>query len=63
MSKILDNIEITTDFAMRLCALLRREGVAVGLQQSIACLQAILLLGIVNEDELKGVFRTTLINR
>jgi uncharacterized protein with von Willebrand factor type A (vWA) domain len=63
MSKILDNLEITTDFTMRLCALLRREGVAVGLQQSIACLQAILLLGTVNEEELKAVFRTTLINR
>ena len=63
MSKILDSLEITIDFTMRLCALLRRSGVAVGTQQSMACLEAIMLLGTVNEEELKGVYRTTLINR
>ena len=63
MSKILDNLTITTDFTMRLCALLRRNGVAVGTQQSTACLQAVMLLGTVNEEELKGLYRATLINR
>jgi uncharacterized protein len=60
---IFDNLRITTDFSMRMCALLRQNGVDVGTQQSIACMQAILLLKTLDEDELKGIYRTTLINR
>ena len=48
---------------MRVCALLRASGVQVGSQQSIACVQATLLLGTIDEDELRGICRTTLINR
>ena len=58
-----DNLKITTDFSLRLCALLRQSGVRVGSQQTIACMQAVLLLEVFNEDELKGVYRATLINR
>lgn len=58
-----DNLKITTDFSLRLCALLRQSGVSVGSQQSIACMQAVLLLEVFNEDELKGLYRATLINR
>ena len=58
-----DNLKITTDFSLRLCALLRQSGVSVGSQQSIACMQAVLLLEVFNEGELKGVYRATLINR
>ena len=58
-----DNLKITTDFSLRLCALLRQSGVSVGSQQTIACMQAVLLLELFNEEELKGVYRATLINR
>ena len=58
-----DNLKITTDFSLRLCALLRQSGVSVGSQQTIACMQAVLLLELFNETELKGVYRATLINR
>ena len=63
VSRALDNLRITTDFAMRVCALLRASGVQVGIQQSTACVQAVLLLGTINEDELRGICRATLINR
>ncbi|MDB6087621.1 MAG: hypothetical protein JWN85_405 [Gammaproteobacteria bacterium] len=63
MGSILENVWITTDFSLRLCALLRRRGVEVGTRQVIACMEAIRLLEIVNEDELKRVYRITLINR
>ena len=63
MGSILENAAITADFSLRLCALLRRRGVAVGTQQVIACMDAIFLLETVNEDELKRVYRITLINR
>ena len=63
MSKIGPDLQITTDFTMRICALLREVGVAVGVQQSIACIKAVMLLGTVNEEELKSVYRLTLINR
>ncbi|PUA19698.1 VWA domain-containing protein [Glaciimonas sp. PCH181] len=58
-----DNLRITTDFTLRLCALLRQSGVDVGTQQSIACMDALLLLGTVSEDDLKAIYRITLINR
>lgn len=63
MATVFDNLRITADFSMRLCALLRRRGVEIGTQQSIACMRAVLLLGTFNEEELKSVYRTTLINR
>ena len=63
MATAFENLRITTDFTLRLCALLRRNGVDIGTQQSIACMQAILLLEVVDEEELKGIYRTTLINR
>ena len=59
----LDNLRITTDFSLRICALLRASGVEVGIQQSIACVQATLLVGTFSEDELKGIYSATLINR
>ncbi|MDB6084410.1 MAG: hypothetical protein JWN43_2291 [Gammaproteobacteria bacterium] len=63
MTAVFDNLRITTDFSLRLCALLRQSGVDVGSQQSIACLESLLLLENVNEEELRGIYRTTLINR
>lgn len=63
MATPFDNLWITTDFTLRLCALLRRSGVDVGTQQSIACIDALLLLGTITEDELKTIYRVTLINR
>ena len=58
-----DNLRITTDFSLRLCALLRQSGITVGTQQTIACVQAVLLLESFNEQELRGIYRATLINR
>ena len=58
-----DNLRITTDFTLRLCALLRQSGVNVGSQQSIACMEAITLFETLTEEELKGIYRLTLINR
>lgn len=63
MAAAFDNLRITTDFTLRLCALLRRNGVDIGTQQSIACMQAVLLHGTVDQDDLKGIYRSTLINR
>lgn len=63
MAAAFENLRIVTGFSLRICALLRQSGVDVGTQQSIACMQAILLLKTVNEYELKGIYRTTLINR
>jgi uncharacterized protein with von Willebrand factor type A (vWA) domain len=63
MATAFDNLWITTDFTLRLCALLRRSGVDVGTQQSIACVDALLLLGTISEDELKTIYRVTLVNR
>ncbi len=63
MATASENLQVTTDFSLRLCALLRQSGVTVGTQQTIACMQAVLLLESFNEEELKGVYRATLINR
>ena len=63
MATAFENLAITTDFTLRLCALLRQNGVDIGTQQSIACMQAILVVGTVDQDELKGIYRATLINR
>ena len=63
MATAFENLTITTDFTLRLCALLRQNGVDIGTQQSIACMQAILVVGTVDQDELKGIYRATLINR
>lgn len=58
-----DNLRITTDFSLRLCALLRQNGVSVGIQQTIACIRALRLFGTFNDEALKGIYRSTLINR
>ncbi|MEI6722311.1 MAG: VWA domain-containing protein [Betaproteobacteria bacterium] len=63
MATASENLNVTTDFSLRLCALLRQSGVTVGTQQTIACMQAVLLLESFNEEELKGIYRATLINR
>lgn len=63
MAKPFDNLRITTDFTLRLCARLRKEGVSVGMQQSAACIEAITLHGEVDEEALKAIYRITLINR
>ena len=63
MAAAFDNLRVTTDFTLRLCALLRQSGVDVGAQQSIACLNALLLLGTISEDDLKTIYRVTLVNR
>ena len=63
MATAFDNLRITTDFSLRLFGLLRQSGVEIGMQQTIACMHAIALLGVVNQDELKGIYKATLINR
>ena len=63
MAPLFDNLRITTDFSIRLCARLRERGVEIGTQQSIACMQSILLLGHVQEEELRQIYQLTLINR
>lgn len=63
MAKPFDNLRITTDFTLRLCARLREGGVQVGMQQSTACIDAIILLRSLDEEALKAVYRITLINR
>ena len=63
MDVTFNNLRITTDFTLRLCALLRAHGVDVGTRQTIACLDALILLGTVTEEDLKTVYRLTLVNR
>lgn len=58
-----DNYRMTTTFSLRLSALLRQQGVTVGTQQVEACIRAISLFEVLREEELKGIYRTTLINR
>lgn len=57
------NLRITIDFSLKLIRLLRKSGVSIGTQQVIACIQSILLLNKVQIDELKTVYKITLINR
>jgi uncharacterized protein len=54
---------VTTAFTVRLCGLLRQRGVTVGAQQTLACMNAIDLFDAVNEEDLKRVYRITLVNR
>jgi len=63
VSTVPDNLRITIDFTLRLCALLRQSGVAVGTQQAIASVRAIALFETITEAELKGIYRATLVNR
>ena len=63
MATPFDNLRITTDFTLRLCARLRNDGVEVGMQQSAACIEAITRHGEIDEDTLKAIYRITLINR
>ena len=63
MASTAENLRITTDFTLRLIALLRQNGVEIGTQQSLTCLQSILLSGTVDQDELRLIYQITLINR
>jgi hypothetical protein len=63
VAKAPDNLRITTEFSLRLAALLRQGGVTVGTQQVRNCIRAIALFEVIREDELKGIYRTTLVNR
>jgi uncharacterized protein len=63
VAKAPDNFRITTEFSLRLAALLRQRGVTVGTQQVKACVRAIALFEVIREEELKGIYRTTLVNR
>jgi uncharacterized protein len=58
-----DSARLTIDFTLRLCALLRQRGVTVGAQQTTACVEAIALFAVIREEELKRIYRITLINR
>lgn len=58
-----ESTRFTIEFTLRLCALLRRRGVAVGAQQTTACVEAITLFAVIREEELKRIYRITLINR
>lgn len=57
------NLRITVDFSLKLIRLLRKTGVSIGMQQTIACIQSILLLKKIQIDQLKTVYKITLINR
>ena len=63
MARPFDNLRITTDFTLRLCARLRQGGVEIGTQQSAACIDAIVSIRSFDEDALKAIYRITLINR
>jgi hypothetical protein len=63
LATVSDNLRITTDFSLRLCALLRERGVTVSTLQTMACMGAIALFENFREEELRGIYRTTLINR
>ena len=63
MAAPIDSLRITLDFTVRLCTLLRQSGVTVSVQQTIACMRSIRLFGTFKEEELKRIYRTTLINR
>jgi uncharacterized protein with von Willebrand factor type A (vWA) domain len=63
MAPALEGLAIATDFTLRLCDRLRQMGVDVGIQQSAACLRAVLLNGVLEAEELKRLCRITLVNR
>jgi uncharacterized protein len=58
-----NNLRITVDFSLKLIYLLRNTGVSIGMQQTVICIQSILLLKKINKDQLKTIYRVTLINR
>ena len=63
MDKASDNFRIAAEFSLRLTARLRQRGVTVGTQQVRTCIRAIALFEVIREDELKGIYRATLVNR
>ena len=63
MATAAESLRITTDFTLRLVALLRQEGVEIGTQQSLTCLRSILLSETLDQDELRLIYQLTLINR
>lgn len=58
-----DNCEIALDFALRLFALLRENGIKLGVLQSQGCAQAIVLVQAVRHEQIRQICRITLINR
>jgi len=63
MAAKIEGLAITTDFTLEICERLRRMGVDVGVQQSTACLRAILLYEVLDAEDLKRLYRITLVNR
>lgn len=63
MAPLHSHARLTIQFTLQLCALLRQRGVAVGTQQTEACIEAIALFAAIREEELKRIYRITLINR
>jgi hypothetical protein len=59
----IDGLALSAQFTLRVCDLLRQRGVDVGTQQSITCLKAIVLHDVLDEHDLKRIYRLTLINR
>jgi hypothetical protein len=59
----IDGLALSAQFTLRVCDLLRQRGVDVGTQQSITCLKAIVLHEVLDEHDLKRIYRLTLINR
>jgi uncharacterized protein len=58
-----ENLATTTYITLRICETLRQRGVEIGLQQSIICLEAIAQYNAIDKDDLRRLYRTTLINR
>jgi uncharacterized protein with von Willebrand factor type A (vWA) domain len=61
--KPINNLRITIDFSLKLIRLLRKTGVSIGIQQTVVCIQSILLLKKIHIDQLKTIYKITLINR
>jgi uncharacterized protein with von Willebrand factor type A (vWA) domain len=61
--KPINNLRITIDFSLKLIRLLRKTGVSIGMQQTVVCIQSILLFKKIHIDQLKTIYKITLINR
>jgi uncharacterized protein with von Willebrand factor type A (vWA) domain len=63
MEMAINNLRITIDFSLKLIYLLRNSGVAIGIQQTVTCIQSILLLKKFDRERLRTIYKITLINR
>lgn len=63
MARAFERVELTTEFSLRLFALLRDSGIQLSTQQTLACTQAVVQGGVRDHEALYRICRVTLVNR